>query len=174
MSADEHNRRIAERCLRMATFCERGQAALSLRQIAADHLEMADGSDRAESWPDEVQTQSAIRPRRTKPKPGSMLQTASGKIKGAIQSTFANINRAIQSAIIVAGGILVGISGFVALMLAMAPPGTTKASAQQVECLYRQMVSLDWSRERSLDSLQRFWSADCPASHQRVLQSSDD
>jgi hypothetical protein len=170
MFADEHNRRIAERCLRMATFCERGQSALSLRQIAADHLDLASEPDHAEKLSDEAGHKDPVRPLRKDSTTNRAVQSASAQIKNAVQSAATRIKVAIQSTIIVASGILVGILGFVAVMLAMAPPGTTKASAQQIECRYRQVVSLDWSPERSLDSLQKLWAVDCPASLLRSIE----
>jgi len=142
---NEHHRRIAERCLRMAEFGERAHPVTSLRQIATDYFDMADGTD-------------CVEPLRT----GHEFPVRDGVPPKARMATviYATIKNAIRSAVIVACGILVGVSVFAAMILAIAPAGASITSVPQIECMYRQMANLKWPRdllgsEWSLNPLQK-------------------
>jgi hypothetical protein len=160
---DVHYRRFAERCLRMAEICEHTPSAASLRQIAADYLDMANETA------NEGESQDAIWQLR----PGGHDFLVSKAPKAGIVATIhAIVKRAIQSTVIIVSAILVGTSVFAALILATAPAGGSITSYKQVECMYREVASLRWPRDlrelvslnwtrvilesnRSLDGLQR-------------------
>jgi hypothetical protein len=135
----------------MAEFSERAQSVASLRQIAADSLDIA----------------AEIANARTNP-----VQLRAGRLEflvtetpnaGVVAATYAKIKRVIQSITIVVGAILVGMSVFTALILATGPAGAPITSYGQVECIHREVVSLKWPRDLfnskwSLDTLQRLCS----------------
>jgi hypothetical protein len=149
---DEHYyHQVAERCLRMAEFSERAQSAVSLRKIATDYLDIA--AEIANARKNPVQLRAERR---------ELLVTETQRV-GAVATIYAKIKRAIQSLMIVAGTILVGILVFTALILATRPAGVSLMSYGQIECMYREVVSLKWPRDlfdskRSLDTLQRLCS----------------
>jgi hypothetical protein len=148
---EEHYLQVAERYLRMAEFSERAQSAASLRKIATDYLDIAAEITNARKNP---------------------VQLRAGRLEfvvtetpraGVVATICAKIKRAIQSLMIVAGTILVGILVFTALILATGPAGVPLTSYGQIECMYREVVSLKWPRDlfdskRSLDTLQRLCS----------------
>jgi hypothetical protein len=136
MHTDEPYRQVAERCLRMAEFSERSQSVASLRQIAADYLDMADEKNQDQAW----QLRAGRR--------GDFKFSGSETPKaGIVAGIYAKIKRAIQSITIVIGAILLGISVVAALIFAEAPAGARVASGQQIECMYREIVSLNWPRD---------------------------
>ena len=80
-----------------------------------------------------------------------------GKVATAIYA----IKSALRTAAIVASMILLGTSVVAALIFAAAPAGARVASGQQIECMYREMVSLNSPRDmlgfRSyLEPIQKF------------------
>lgn len=136
MHTDEPYRQVAERCLRMAEFSERSQSVASLRQIAADYLDMAHEKNQDQAW----QLRAGRR--------GDFKFSGSETPKaGVVARIYAKIKRAIQSITIVVGAILLGISVVAALIFAGAPAGARVASGQQIECMYREMVSQNWPRD---------------------------
>src|SRR5262249_26216044 len=121
----------------MAEFGERAHPVTSLRQIATDYFDMADGTD-------------CVEPLRT----GHEFPVRMATV------IYATIKNAIRSAVIVACGILVGVSVFAAMIFAIAPRGASITSVPQIECMYRQMANLKWPRdllgsEWSLNPLQK-------------------
>ena len=142
---DEHYyHHLAERCLRMAEFSERAQSAVSLRKIATDYLDIAAEIANARQNPVQLRAGQVELLDIETPRPG----------------IYAKIKRAIQSVAMVVGAILVGTLVFTALILATAPAGASIISYGQVECMYREVASLQWPRDlfdskRSLDTLQR-------------------
>src|SRR5262249_55468284 len=133
---------VAERCLRMAEFSERAQSAISLRKLATDYMELAAEIANARKNPVQLR---AGRPELLdieEPSAG-IVATIHAMIKRAIQATV----RAIQATAIVVGAILVGTSVFAALILAIAPAGASITSDKQIECMYREVVSLKWPRD---------------------------
>jgi hypothetical protein len=142
---------VAERCLRMAEFSERAQSVASLRQIAADYLDIAAKIANARKNPVQLRAGRL-----------EFLVTETPRV-GVVATIYAKIKRAIQSIMIVVGAILVGMSVFTALILAIVPAGAPITSYRQVECMFREVGSLKWPRDlfdakRSLDTRQRLCS----------------
>jgi len=148
MYTEEHYRRFAERCLRMAEFGQRAQSVASLRQIAADYLDIAAEIANARKNPVQLRAEGL-----------EVLITDTPRA-GAVAIIYAMIKRAIQSTMIIVGAILIGTSVFTALILATAPAGASITSQRMIQCMHREIVSLKWPRDmfdskRTLDTLQK-------------------
>jgi hypothetical protein len=80
---------------------------------------------------------------------------------GKVATALYAIKSTLRTAAIVGSAVLLGISAVAALILATAPTSARVVSGRQIECMFRETVSLNWPHhllgfKSHLESLQKF------------------